>query len=206
MVRILNKSALLAAPLALAVATSAHAQERPKNIALEIGANYAADGDVRDATQSTGIHVGLGYILPTRSVNPDHRSWTTIGLMYNQNSGNGNKLTVWGLTAEQRYSVASPRSTSAVRPYVGLGLGIYRDHAEADASEAPPVLTLAAGEGAGSSGVSEDLSETKTRLGGRLMAGVEISQSYYVELAYNLTGKVADARSDSFTLSAGARF
>jgi hypothetical protein len=53
---------------------------------------------------------------------------------------------------------------------------------------------------------SASATETKTRIGGRLIAGVDIHESYYVELAYNLTGKVADARTDSLTLSAGARF
>lgn len=209
MVRFLKTPALLIAPLALALAAPAHAQNAAKAITVEIGPNYAMNSDVRDATQDIGIHVGLGYRLPVKTVNPDHPSWTTVGVMYNQNSKHGNKLDVLGLTAEQRYSVAKPGSTSSVRPYVGIGVGVYRVHAKAGDYE-PPVSSgledVVAGRGQGSSEGDYDDSETKTRIGGRLMAGLEFSNAYYAELAYNLTGKIEDVRSDSLTLSVGARF
>lgn len=209
MLRFLKNPALVIAPMALGLAAPAHSQTPLKSFTAEIGGNYAMNGDVRDATQSTGLHVGLGYILPTKAVNPVHPSWTTIGLMYNQNSGNGNKLTVWGVTAEQRYSVSAPGSASRVRPYVGVGIGVYRDRAKGSA-DAPPVSSggeVFDGAAAGiSEGETTSVSETKTRIGGRLLAGVEFNEAYYAELAYNLTGKVADTRTDSLTLAVGLRF
>jgi hypothetical protein len=209
MVRFLKHPALLIAPLALGLSVPAQAQRPVKSITAEIGGNYAIDGDVRDATQSTGLHVGLGYTLPTKTYNPAHPSWTTIGLMYNRNSGHGNKLTVWGLTAEQRYSMAKPASTSRVRPYVGVGIGVYRVRGETDGTttSSGEDLATAAGLG-GAQGTTGDEggSETKTRIGGRVMAGLDFNEAYYTELAYNLTGKVAGARSDSLSLAVGFRF
>lgn len=207
MVRFLKNPALLAAPLALGLAAPSNAQTRPKSITAEIGGAYAMNGDVRDATQDVGIHVGLGYILPTKVANMDNPSWTTVGLMYNQNSGNGNKLTVWGLTAEQRYSLAKPGSMSTVRPYVGIGIGVYRDRAKGG-EETPPVSSgiETAGAGQGIEEGDSDVSETKTRIGGRLIAGLDFNQAYYAELAYNYTGKVFDTRTDSVTLAVGLRF
>jgi len=195
----------LIAPLAALLAAPSHAQVGQKAISLEIGGNYAADGDVRDATQDVGIHVGVGYSLPMKPTASGRASWTTLGLMYNKNSGNGNELSVWGLTAEQRYSLASPRSYSTTTPYVGLGLGVYRVHGEADGEDII-LETATAGSGAGEVPEDTNVDETKTRIGGRFIVGVDFNRAYYIEAAYNLTGKVLDTRSDSITLSAGARF
>jgi hypothetical protein len=194
----------LLAPLAALLAAPSHAAYGAKSITAEIGANYAVDGDVRDATQSTGFHVGLGYALPTKPSASGNPSWSTIGLMYNQNSGNGNKLTVWGLTAEQRWAMGAKNENRKTTPYVGAGIGVYRVRGEADNTVVAEDISATAGSGAGTT-EGESNSETKTRIGGRVMAGLTFSESYYAELAYNLTGKVLGSRSDSITLSIGAR-
>jgi opacity protein-like surface antigen len=123
--------------------------------------------------------------------------------MYNQNSGHGNKLTVWGLTAEQRWAMGAKNVDRKTTPYVGAGIGVYRVRGEAGYVPPDDIATVA-GSGAGTTEGESD-SETKTRIGGRVMAGLTFSESYYAELAYNLTGKVLDSRSDSITLSIGAR-
>lgn len=205
--------AVLAAPLALALGTAAHAQEAKRpTIAAEIGLNYPTNGDVRDATQDGGIHLGVGVLLPTPGVLSREMGRTSVDLTFSRNADGGNRLNVWGLTVAERVRLS--RKTTGAVPYAGLGVGVFHLQARAETvldddggSNGGSNAFVATGAAEGSNGGEVvSASESKTRIGARLLLGVTLSERAYVECAYNLSGKIEDARTDGITLSIGTRF
>jgi opacity protein-like surface antigen len=93
---------------------------------------------------------------------------------------------VSAITLVQRFSspVAAPVQ-GGVRPYFGVGVGVYRVHVKTDTG-----------------------SDTKTGPGAKALVGLEIGQGLYVQGDYHLPafGKVAGLRASGFAVTAGLRF
>lgn len=180
----------VAALVGLTLAAPAFAQREPTGLAFEIGGNYIMKSEVRDSVGDVGLRLALNYQLPTQSLlGPTTGGKPSATLSYTW-ADDDVKLTTWGLSYEER--VPFTLSAGPTGPYWGLGLGVFRSKAEWDVSYS---------EMAAESGPSE----TKTRFGGRALLGMDFTK-YYAELSYNLSGKVADGKTDSIALAAGIRF
>ncbi len=79
---------------------------------------------------------------------------------------------------------------SANEPYVGVGVGIYGNTVDVPAALAP--------------GASVD--ETATKLGFRLLLGMNFAENAFVEASYRLSGSTADVQTGAYGLSLGYRF
>lgn len=195
--KMLKASTLVAAVVGLALAAPAMAQ-KPSNLALEIGGNYITKSDVRDAVGDLGLRVALNYQLPSLSLlGPETGGKPSVTLAYNY-ADDDVKLTTWGLTYEERVPFSVVGRSGGSSPYWGLGLGLFRHEAKFDYHPSAVDVSVAAENG------SEK--ESKTRFGGRAIIGMDFNSKWYTELSYNLTGKVADGRTDSLALAAGFRF
>lgn len=187
----LKVSALLGALIGLAFLSPARAQTPTTGLSIEVGGDYALDSDVRDVTGDWGWRAGLGYKLPTPSfLAPKTGGRSSVDLTYSENKGGNAKLTVWSLTYAERVPFSATMSTG-MSPYWGLALGVARNKAE---------VTVPVGEG------TSTFDETKTRIAGRFLLGLDFSKNMYVEASYNLTGKVMDVDTNSLGLVAGVRF
>jgi hypothetical protein len=173
------KAAMIAAPIAavsLLGAPSAHAITPAKPIAIQIGAAWPTDGDVRDATQDVGIYAGLGYILPSEGVGRN-----SVDLDFTTTSGHGNRLNTLSLMFAHRMPLGTPvNGTNG--PYAGLGIGATRIEAHGG-------------------GDSDDT----THLSGKALLGYDLGNSF-VEVSYMVNGKINDAHADTVNLSFGTHF
>lgn len=94
---------------------------------------------------------------------------------------------ITGITLVQRFSspIAAPIGQGGTRPYLGVGFGYYRVHVERGGAE-----------------------DTSSSLGMKLMAGLDIGNSLYVQGDYHLpaTGSVLGMNPKGFAITAGLRF
>lgn len=183
--RIIN-GAVATMAIALLLGSVANAQdETPKRFFVHVGVSRANNGDVRDATQETGIAAGAGYLFASPNLIKNLNATESIDLDFLRSSGNGNSLQTAGLAYTVRIPIGEGQSST--RPYYGIGLGFYRSEAKEDTS--------------GSSDKA-----TKTNFGGKLLVGANIGGSAFVEASYLLSGKVEDVKTDTVNLTVGLRF
>lgn len=152
-----------------------------KPITIKLGGYFPTAGSGRDAGGSSQFSAGLDYALTkTASSNPVLPS---LYFDYQGGSRNGGHADVYGLGVAVRDYVGSP-SLGRVSPYVGAGLGIYDEQLKRN--------------GTGSS--------NNGSFGGKLFAGVEFSQSFLVEVNYQILENHNGVNPDGFGAQLGYRF
>lgn len=94
---------------------------------------------------------------------------------------------ITGITFVQRFTspIAAPVGPGGIRPYGGVGFGYYRVHVE-----------------------TAEQSKSKSSVGVKAMAGMDIGKGLYVQGDYHLpaTGNVLGMNPKGFALTAGVRF
>ncbi len=181
----LGIAALVGASVIGLGAPRAHAQvsddtlKVQKPFTVKVGAFFPSDGDVRDAVGNTFLNLGVSYdFAKTQAVNP-----TVFGVYvdYFAKSDDGIRLNVFAIGPQAKFYF-SP-ATEAQKFYGGVGVGYYSVNAR--------------GGGA---------SETKGRIGGKLMLGYEFAGGVLAEADYNFIGDVEGVNSSGAGLRLGYRF
>lgn len=185
LVRSLPMLAVLA--LSMGGITAVHAQDTTavqKPISIKIGANFPTNSDARDVEGTTTLSAGLDYALTKTTENSP--TLPSVYLDYAGGSKNGGHVDTYGLGLAVRQYTDTPSGANerAVSPYVGAGIGAY-------------VVDVK------NSGLN---SSTKTVLGGKVLAGLEFSGSYFVEANYSLIGSNKGVNPSGFGVQVGARF
>jgi len=178
-------AALVAASVAGFGAQNARAQvsddtlKVQKPFTIKLGAFFPSDGDVRDAVGETFFSAGISYdFAKTQAVNP-----TVFGAYvdYFGKSDNGIRLNVFAIGPQAKFYF-SP-ATAPSKFYGGVGVGYYSINAR--------------GGGA---------SETKGRIGGKLMLGYEFQGGFLAEADYNFISEVQGVNPSGAGLRLGYRF
>ena len=164
--------------------TSAQAQATEpvqKPITIKLGGYFPTAGSGRDAGGSGQFSAGLDYAFAkTASGNP---LLPSVYFDYQGGSHSGGHSDVFGLGVAARDYVGTP-SLGKVSPYVGVGIGIYDEQLKRN--------------GTGSS--------NNGSIGGKLFAGVEFSQSFLVEVNYQILENHNGVNPDGFGAQLGYRF
>jgi len=163
----------------LAIASGAHAAPADKPFSAAIGASFLTSSNARNATEDTGIHVGLGYTLPGAGVTSGTPS---IDLDYDNYSGHGNSANVYGLYLADRYYITKDITGSSVAPYIGGGIGA-----------------------AYINGSGHGITKNVTNFAGKVIVGVKLNQAF-VEAAYALPGKDHGFDTTAINVSIGTHF
>lgn len=167
---------LLVLPLAFLTAGSLRAQDTGDTFMVWAGASRLANSDARDATSSSGFHGGLGFLLPEGLV---PNSKPSIDLDYSGASGQGNRISSFGLTYTERAFMSENKGNGA---YLGLGLGVFRNSLSA-----------------------AGFSDNNNRLGAKAMVGIAYKH-VFGELSYQLSGSIDDVKTNTLNLALGVRF
>ncbi|MGC4047041.1 MAG: hypothetical protein QM758_24870 [Armatimonas sp.] len=144
----------------------------------------------RNATNSTGFQVGLGYLMPSSPVKGYGNS---VDFLFNSNSGHGNRIETMGLFYSLR---KAPEGKSDSQFYYGASLGVAQSKYKTN--------TAQVGEQAVSTSADD------TGVAGRLLVGVMLKGGLIIEGAYNITPQVkvgnAKVKTTSLSLSVGKAF
>ena len=175
----LSSAVLSAAQINAAQAQTTQPVQKP--ITIKLGGYFPTASSGRDAGGSSQFSVGLDYALAkTTSSNPILPS---VYFDYQGGSRNGGHADSYGLGVTVRDYVGKP-ALAQVSPYVGVGLGIYDEQLKRN--------------GTGSS--------NNANVGAKLLAGVEFSQSFLVEVNYQFLPKHNGVNPDGFGAQLGYRF
>jgi hypothetical protein len=127
-----------------------------------------------------------------------------IDIDYNHSSGHGGHLDAYGATYTNRISlipkIAQPL-TARVVPYVGFGIGIFRNQVSKRVTTNAPLLDGFRPDVEGTTTTTK--SGSSTDLGGKLVAGVDTPTGVFVEASYIISGSAEGVRTDSINLSVG---
>ena len=181
----MNTFKKIAAAMAVALGTvaliggAANAQGKAdvvKPFTIKIGGEFFTDSDVKKFTKNAPS-LGLVYDFgKTKATNPLVYSAYLDGLY---KKTHGVKLSIFGIGAQGRYLLAPADSKSGV-PYLGAGVGVYF--------------------------LKADPGQSKTRVGGKLLAGYELTNGLLGELEYNIIGEVEGTSFNTFGVRLGYRF
>ncbi|BDI33816.1 hypothetical protein CCAX7_58670 [Capsulimonas corticalis] len=194
-------------------------------ISVQVGVGYLTDSSARNAAGDAGLHAGLSYGLPNKSLLSTLHGKPSIDVDYNHTGGHGGRVDVLGFSYTERISVGNAVTdvvTSGARPYVGLGIGAFRT----DVKRRTTTTTTTSDSGnpgsgnpgtiqttSGTPGVNSQLTTTTTSsqsangwsLGGKILAGVDFGKTY-IEASYQIGGSKLGVRSDTANLSVGVHF
>lgn len=112
-------TALLAVP-ALSLATAMEEAQKPWRVS--VGWINNTSSVVRNATSSSGFGLGVGYVLPGKSLATGKMGTGSIETDFNQTRGNGNTATSWSVQYMERFMLGEPGASSGGF-YAGLGVG-----------------------------------------------------------------------------------
>lgn len=158
----MKKALILAVGLSVLVAGVAAAQDYENPLSLKVGVFWPADDSVKDLVGNTWFSVGVDYTLQK---NYETSTEVSLGLGYAQKSEGASKVRVIPVTLDWTYR--QPREERATTPYFGVGVGAYITKIE--------------------DGLS---SESKTKIGGSVFAGLEFSDTMFVEGRYVFVGDI----------------
>lgn len=153
------------------------------------GYSYLTDHDSRGATSNNGWTVGASYDFYQGKMNERY----SFDVDYDRHNGNGNTIDTWAFQVAARIPVSSfmgsSTDTNRNNFYVGAGLGLFRHHLSADATP-----------------LSGSFSETKSRFGGEVLAGVQFAQNANVEIYYRLSDKIDGVNCNTVGIELGWHF
>jgi len=155
------------------------AQEVPeKPWALKVGMFRPDDGDWRDASRSTWLAFGLDY---TGQITPTGAEW--LGTVEFLRGKNSNRM--WSIQAIYKLR-SHAASEEGSRFYYGAGAGIY-------------MAKFRSRDGL--------VSESETKFGIPLLAGIDLSPAMFLELKYNAVfSKIRNVRPGGFSVMLGYKF
>ena len=146
---------------------------------VAIGGNFLQSNTARNNFNDYGLHVGLGYTLPGLGITSGTPS---IDADYDYNSGHGNTVNTYALFITDRYYITKLITAGTFSPYFGAGVG-----------------------GAVLNGSGDIGSGNATNFAGKFLIGAKFSQAF-VELAYQLNGKIDGYDDTNFNLTVGTHF
>ena len=161
-------------------------RERPRQrliIGPEFGAYLPTSARTRDAFGGVWTNIGV-RVGNVRQANP--RGVLAFEFQVLRNSRGGSRATLIPLTATYRRGLFSPGSDAAVRPYVGIGTGLYLADLRSDKYDVTSGFR-------GAAGVS-------------LLAGMTMRGKARVEARYLGVSRVKGFDLSGFNLAAGFRF
>ena len=152
-----------------------------KPVTIKLGGFFPTSSSGRDAGGSSQFSAGLDYALvKTTSSNP---LLPSVYFDYQGGSRNGGHTDSYGLGIAARDYVGSP-ALAQVSPYVGAGVGVYDEQLKRGGTN----------------------SKNTVNVGAKLLAGVEFSQSFLVEVNYQFLPKHNGVNPDGFGAQIGYRF
>lgn len=152
-----------------------------KPITLKLGVYIPTSSSGRDAGGNGQFSLGADYALAkTVAANP---LLPSVYFDYEGGSRHGGRANIYGLGVAARYYSGRP-ALARVSPYLGIGLGVY----DADLRRS--------GQGGGNT----------VSIGGKVLAGVEFSQSFLVEANYQFLPKHNGINPDGLGVQLGYRF
>jgi hypothetical protein len=208
---------LLTAPVAFSLmgAGPAHAQ-RVKPFSLEAGISNLTDDAARNTTDGLGLHLSAHYRLPTRSLLAPRSGHPRLDLDFDNNTGKGHHVQLLGLSYGEQIPLGNQRH--GILPYAGLGVGFAVTDVSVSlagssrlarrfhrAGSNPGGSTPTGGGVAAGTGTLFQSSK-RVQFVGKLLLGVELSESIYVEASYIFGGSALGVKSDSLNFALGFHF
>lgn len=150
---------------------------------IHVGAFFPTDASLKALAGNSHFAVGGSYDFreTTYVGNVLFHSFYADGTFGNKSGG---RSSVYGGGYQLRYAFGTPGKplNTTVYPYVGGGLGLYL--------------------------VDDNVASTSTsfRLGGKLLAGLETPQGWFLEAVYSLVGSTHGYQPSGFTAAIGYRF
>ena len=227
----LKAASLIAIPFTLGLASSAQAVPGvPNPISAQIGGGWLTSSSAKDATSSTGLHVGAAVGLANHGLLSAFTK-PSVDVDYNTNSGHGNHINVFGLNYAERVPLSAVGAAVSATghhavPYVGLGVGVFRSEVSKtvtttfdNGSNAGGSNPVGGGSNTGGSNTGQQgavrpnvlvtttshESKTAWKVGGKLLAGVDFGQTF-VEASYDISGSTNGVRTDAVNLALGMHF
>ncbi|HEX5323609.1 MAG TPA: hypothetical protein VFW40_07470 [Capsulimonadaceae bacterium] len=181
---------IFAASLLLCIGVAAQAQttvpvQHP--LSVKVGALFPTNSAATHSGGSAQISAGLDYAFgKTTQENP---ALPSIYLDYNGGSHDGGHVNTYGAGIAVRGYGSKPgaATTSGVSPYFGAGVGVY--HSDIKNTRDAVVQ-----------------SGSTTSIGGKIFAGVEFSQNYFIEANYQFLPSKAGVNPSGVGVQIGARF
>jgi hypothetical protein len=178
---------LIALPVLVAAIGETRAQDAEAaatgepRFSVRLGATRLSDGPTRRASGSGGFEAAVGLAI---------RQCGRAEVEYARTSGN-NRVKTLGVN----YTHVLPLNKQEFRTtgqgaYAGLGIGVYR---------------VSADFGGGGSGIAA-MSDSATRIGGKILVGYQFQNRYFVEAGFTKIGSVRGADPSRFGASLGIRF
>jgi hypothetical protein len=174
-----------------------------KPVSVQIGLGSALSSTATHATGSTSVHAGLSLSLSDTTTLFMLPGTEGIDVDYNRSTGHGGHADVSGITYTNRISLIpkiAPKIAQQVVPYAGFGIGLFDDQVskqETTTSDLGYVMRPAAAESV------SNVSKSNTSLGGKLVAGVNISCGAFIEASYIVSGTSEGVRTDTVNLAVG---
>ncbi len=167
----------------LGTGASAQAEYAPvvvKPLTLKLGAFFPGNGTLKKAVGNTWFSAGADYAFSKLG---DQQNLMPLAYIdYGGANKHGLTVNYVGIGPGARYYLTAP-GASTTAPYIGGGIGGY--------------FLRASGNGS---------SINKTKFGFKVNAGVELQQTYLVEVNYTNAGSESGTRFDGVGLQVGARF
>ena len=166
-------------------------------LALATAQSQAQENDALEGDADTphSVRVGAAILSHSNTSNATGRGGFLLGLSrdisergridldFSRQSRGGNKVQAGGISYVHRF----PLSAANNKLYAGLGVGVYRVSAEVTGS-----------------GVA--FSDSKVRIGGKVLVGYNFNKRFFSEAGYTKTGKAAGAEASHFSVVIGIKF
>jgi len=156
-------------------------------LSIKVGALFPSNSDATHNAGTADISAGVDYAFgKTTQENP---ALPSIYADYNGGSHNGGHVNTYGVGVAVRGYANKPgaANSSGVSPYIGAGVGVYHS----DIKNTRPAVAV---------------SGSTTSVGGKVFAGLEFSQNYFIEANYQFLPSKVGVNPSGVGLQIGARF
>ncbi len=162
---------------------------------LNVGPSFLLDSTAKNATSSTGFHVGGTYDVSQPSSLVLGKS--SVDVDYDSFSGHGNKInrTLSGYVYRKSFG---PSVKGSPVPYFGAGIGV--------AFTSVKTTTTTQSQGSGGGSITSSATKNNTSVGGKLLVGIEADSGVYGEAVLTLSGKVNGLTTNTIGANVGYRF